>query len=181
MVSCSSESEPVKSESSEEPVVNLPQTAEEKAVEEKPGGVVTGKAIIELRNGVVRELAGLELVLVPDEAAREITKLRDERWRMRASRFNFNDGYNNLDLEAIGGLAVQRSVAFTRADANGVYRFRGVPPGKYRLYAQYRSMYAVGYWLLPVEIKGESDVVEMDLKNENFAEVFNYQQRPWQK
>lgn len=181
LTACSPKTEETPVAEEEAGEVGLP--AAEAAAPEMPttGGTVTGRGVIELRNGVIRDLAGLELVLVPEETVAEITQIRNERWRMRASRFNFNDGYNNLDLDAIGGTAVKRAVASAKADDQGVYRFVNVPPGKYRLYAQYRSMYAVGYWLLPVEIKAVGDVVELNLRNENFSEVFNYQQRPWQR
>lgn len=143
------------------------------------GGLIRGQAKIEMRNDTVRELGGLELVLLPEEAAARITQVRNERWRMRASRFNFDDGYNNLDIQAIGATAVSLAVAEAKADESGVFAFPNVPPGRYRLYAQYRSMYAVGYWLLPVEITKIGEVVTLDLNNENFAEVFNYQQKKW--
>lgn len=141
------------------------------------GGLIRGKAVIEMRNDQIRDLAGLELVLVPDDRAREITKVREERWRMRASRFNFDDGYNNLDINAIGSTAVELAVAQAKADQAGFYAFPNVPPGRYRIYAQYRSMYAVGYWLIPVEVKAVGDVVTVDINNDNFAEVYNYQQK----
>jgi len=141
------------------------------------GGLIRGKAIIEMRNEMVKDLAGLELVLVPDDKAREITKVREERWRMLASRFNFNDGYNNLDLNAIGSTAVGLAVAQAKADDAGFYAFSNVPPARYRIYAQYKSMYASGYWLIPVEVKAVGDVVTVDINNDKFAEVYNYQQK----
>jgi hypothetical protein len=141
------------------------------------GGTIQGKAVIEMRNDTIQDLDGLELVLVPDAASREITKVREERWRLLASRFNFNDGYNNLDLQAIGATAVRLAVAQTKADASGVYAFRNVPPGSYRIYAQYRSMYAAGYWLIPVTVKEIGETITVDINNEKFAEVFNYQQK----
>lgn len=141
------------------------------------GGTITGHATIELRNDRIQDLDGLELVLIPEAAAKAVTDMREERWRLLASRFNFNDGYNNLDLPAIGATAVKHGVARATADAEGRYTFTDVPPGKYRIYGQYKSMYAAGYWLLPVEVKKAGEVLKVDLGNANFAEVFNYQQK----
>ncbi|MDX6766149.1 MAG: carboxypeptidase-like regulatory domain-containing protein [Candidatus Methylacidiphilales bacterium] len=136
---------------------------------------LSGTATIELRSDVKQYLAGLELVLVPEPAAAEIKKVREERWRERASRFRFNDGFNNLDLQAIGVEAIRHEIARATVDASGKYQFKALKPGSYRIYGQYKSHYAAGYWLIPVVIKKAGEAVTLDIHNGNFAEVYNYQ------
>ncbi|MDO8476643.1 MAG: hypothetical protein Q7W02_10735 [Candidatus Rokubacteria bacterium] len=53
----------------------------------------------------------------------------------------------------------------TRTDVNGTYAFRTVPRGKYYLYAEYKVFDNELSWLVPVEITGEEQ--KMDLSNSN--------------
>lgn len=138
---------------------------------------ISGTAIIELRSEVKQYLSGLELVLIPASVAPEIRKVREERWRERASRFRFNDGYNNLDLQAIGATAVKNEIARTTVSAEGNYRFKDIKPGSYRIYGQYKSKYAAGYWLVPVTVKKIGESVTVDIHNGNLAEIYNYQRQ----
>jgi len=136
---------------------------------------ISGKATIVLRSDVEQYLSGLELLLIPDAAAPEIRKVREDRWRERASRFRFNDGYNNLDLQAIGVTAIKHEIARTTVGPEGQYQFKDIKPGAYRIYGQYKSKYAAGYWLIPVTIKKAGDSVKLDIQNSNLAEIYNYQ------
>lgn len=138
---------------------------------------ISGTATIELRSEVKQYLSGLELVLIPETAAPELRKIREDRWRERASRFRFNDGYNNLDLQAIGVAAVKKEIARTTVKADGTYKFNGLKPGSYRIYGQYKSKYAAGYWLIPVVIKKAGDSPVIDINNGNLAEIYNYQRQ----
>jgi hypothetical protein len=136
---------------------------------------ISGKATIVLRSDVEQYLSGLELLLIPDAAAPEIRKVRENRWRERASRFRFNDGYNNLDLQAIGVTAIKHEIARTTVGPEGQYQFKDIKPGAYRIYGQYKSKYAAGYWLVPVTIKKAGEAVKLDIQNSNLAEIYNYQ------
>lgn len=138
---------------------------------------VSGTATIELRSDVKQYLSGLELILIPETAAPELRKVREDRWRERASRFRFNDGYNNLDLQAIGVAAVKQEIARTTVKADGTYKFSDVKPGSYRIYGQYKSKYAAGYWLIPVVIKKAGENPVIDIHNGNLAEIYNYQKQ----
>jgi len=138
---------------------------------------ISGTATIELRSEVMQYLSGLELILIPESAAAELRKVREDRWRERASRFSFNDGYNNLDLQAIGVAAVKKEIARTTVKADGKYQFSGLKPGSYRIYGQYKSKYAAGYWLVPVVIKKSGDSPTVDINNGNLAEIYNYQRQ----
>lgn len=156
---------------------------------EEPGaGALSGKATIQLRNASYRsELGGMDLVLGPTRLIPEIRKLRMETWRTDGLavtrnpdgeenpvgvRIDFADGYKNLDLKALGQAAANASAARTRTTTNGEFSFSNVPPGKYALYGQYKSRYAVAYWLLEVEIP-KSQTNRIDLTETNAAEVFN--------
>ncbi len=155
----------------------LPEPESPQVDAEVAGAEVSGHATIELRIDRTQDLAGMQLVLVPPETANVIKTVRDERWLELASRFSFDDGYHNLDIQTIGYTAVQAAVARTRADAEGRFRFVGVQPGSYLIYGQYRSRYAVAYWLVPVEIGSVDDRIEIDINNNNFKEVHNLKMR----
>jgi hypothetical protein len=135
-------------------------------------GSITGKATIQLRNQSWVQPLAVQIALCPAAAADEIRKVRDARWLESANRMNLADGWNNLDLTAIGLKAVELAVARTEANADGVYRFTQVPPGSYVLYAQYISRYGKGYWVVPVEVKA-GETAEADLNNANMAEIYN--------
>ena len=139
-------------------------------------GSITGKASIQLRNQSHSQPLAVQIALCPGSAADEIRKVRDARWLESANRMNLADGWNNLDLTAIGLKAVELAVARTEANANGVYRFTHVPPGSYVLYAQYFSRYGKGYWAVPVTVKA-GETTETDLNNGTMAEVYNLLER----
>jgi hypothetical protein len=147
------------------------------AVETKKesGSVITGQATIQLRNQLKSVLGRMELVLCPEAIQGEIKSTRDERWRLLASRANFNDGYNNLDLQAIGTVAVRQAVMRAKSNEEGVYRFEKVPAGSYVVYGQYRSKYAVAYWLVPVKVEAgrEGQEIKVDLNETNVKEAHN--------
>lgn len=139
---------------------------------------VQGTCTIELKlNGTVQYLVGLGIAVVPESAVVDIKRVRNERWLLRASRSNFNDGFNDLDLNGIGGTAVQNALTTTKADEKGKYHFSGLPPGNYRLYAQYHSRYALGYWLAPFKIVRPTDTITLDLNNSNMEEAYNLFQK----
>lgn len=141
------------------------------------GASISGQAIIELRVGIKQYLKGMEIALIPEAAADRLKEIRDERWLEQASRLKFNAGYYYLDLNAIGYYAVQNAVARTKSDAEGKFTFTGIQPGTYRLYAQYKSRYAAGYWLIPIEVTSPSDEITMDINNENLEEIYNRETR----
>jgi len=151
-------------------------------------GIVTGRATIQLKNASVRsDLGGMDLVLAPTRLIPEIRKLRMETWRTDGLavtrtpegeenpvgvRIDFADGYKNLDLQALGQAAANAATARTKSATNGDFSFSNVPPGKHALYGQYKSRYAVAYWLLEIEISpGQTN--RLDLTETNAAEVFN--------
>lgn len=156
--------------------------------QENAGGVLTGRATIKLKNASYRsDLGGMDLVLAPTNLIPEIRKLRMETWRTdglavaRSSegeenpvgvRIDFADGYKNLDLQALGQAAANAATRRTKAATNGGFSFSNVPPGKHAIYAQYKSRYAVAYWLLEVEIS-KNQTHRLDLTETNAAEVFN--------
>ena len=158
------------------------------SAQEAAGGVLAGRATIKLKNASYRsDLGGMDLVLAPTNLIPEIRKLRMETWRTdglavtRSSegeenpvgvRIDFADGYKNLDLPALGQAAANAAVRRTKTATNGDFSFSNVPPGKYALYAQYKSRYAVAYWLLAVDIS-KNLANRLDLTETNAAEVFN--------
>lgn len=158
------------------------------SAQEKSAGTLAGRATIQLKNASYRsDLGGMDLVLAPTHLIPEIRRLRMETWRTdgiavtRSSegeenpvgvRIDFADGYKNLDLKALGQAAANASIARTQSATNGEFAFSNVPPGKYALYGQYKSRYAVAYWLLEVEIP-KKQVHRIDLTETNAAEVFN--------
>ncbi|NJK92121.1 MAG: hypothetical protein HC904_10010 [Blastochloris sp.] len=135
--------------------------------------VIRGEATMQLRNENKSILSDMELVLCPATTADQIRLTRNERWRILASRSNFNDGYKNLDLQAIGSVAVKAALQRTKTDATGNYRFQDVPPGSYIIYGQYRSHYAVAYWVLPVKISTLNEDIVLPLNESNTKEAFN--------
>jgi len=138
-----------------------------------PGATISGEAIIELKVGVKQYLKGMEMALISDSKAAQLKEIRDNRWLEQASRVKFDAGYYYLDLNAIGYFAVENAVARAKTDASGQFRFTGIQPGKYRIYAQYKSRYAAGYWLIPVEIKTIEDSIQQDINNSNLEEIYN--------
>ncbi len=140
---------------------------------EKEGASIVGQAIIELNVGVKQYLKGMELVLLPESVAGEIKEIRNTRWLESASRLNFNAGYEYLDLAAMGTHAVTHALDRARTDAEGKYFFHHVEPGHYRIYAQYKSRYAAGYWLIPIHVVSPTDTIKVDINNGNLEEIYN--------
>jgi hypothetical protein len=132
---------------------------------------VEGKATIVLKQGYVNPLDGLEVLICKPEGERPILETREARWLEQATPRNFGDGYEHLDLVAIGLKAQEFEVARGRTDDFGRYQIE-LEPGDYLLYAQYRSRYAAGYWLIPLTVKAD-EAVTLDLSNANMKEVFN--------
>lgn len=139
----------------------------------KVGAEISGQATIELRIGVNQYLKGMGLALIPETSVEELKKIRNERWLDSASRLKFNAGYYYLDLNAIGYFASQQAVQKTTCDAQGKFTFTGVPEGKYRIYGQYKSRYAAGYWLIPVSVKAFDQNITVNINNENLEEIYN--------
>ncbi|MEM6885080.1 MAG: hypothetical protein AAF571_08610 [Verrucomicrobiota bacterium] len=137
------------------------------------GATISGQGTIELRINVTQYLKGMGLALVPESFVPELKEIRNKRWLESASRLRFNAGYYYLDLKSIGYFASTNAVQITKSDAEGKYSFTGVEPGKYRIYGQYKSRYAAGYWLIPVEIKSIDDQISIDINNENLEEIYN--------
>lgn len=149
---------------------------------------MAGRATIQLRNASYRsDLGGMDLVLAPTSLIPEIRRLRMETWRTdglavtRSSdgeenpvgvRIDFADGYKNLDLKALGQAAANAATLRTRTSTNGEFVFSNVPPGKHALYGQYKSRYAVAYWLLEADV-AKNQAHRIDLTETNAAEVFN--------
>jgi len=156
--------------------------------EEPLGGSLTGRATIQLKNASYRsDLGGMDLVLAPTNLIPEIRRLRMETWRTDGLsvtrspggeenpvgvRIDFSDGYKNLDLPALGQAAADAATYRSKTATNGEFNFTNVAPGKYALYGQYKSRYALAYWLLEVPVsKGSAN--RLDLTETNAAEVFN--------
>lgn len=146
---------------------------------EPAGASIEGTAQVELGIGKTQVLSGIEIALVAEAAAEKILTVRNQQWLMKASRFKFNDGYNNLDLPMIGGTAVKESLARAKADADGRFRLTGIEPGQYRLYGQYKSRYAAGFWLVPVEVTSMDDAITLNLTDTNMHEFHNREIRRW--
>ncbi|MDR1145914.1 MAG: carboxypeptidase-like regulatory domain-containing protein [Verrucomicrobiales bacterium] len=138
-----------------------------------------GVGVIELKIGVKQYLANMGLAVVPAAARAEIIRARNDQWRLRASRANYDDGFHNLDLDAIGGTAVRLAALTVKTDAAGRYEIRGLAAGDYLLYAQYRSRYAVAYWLVPLTVQAGAAPLTVDLNNDNLQEVFNLKKTRW--
>ena len=155
---------------------------------EPTGGTLQGRATIQLKNASYRsDLGGMDLVLAPTNLIPEIRRLRMETWRTDGLsvtrspegeenpvgvRIDFADGYKNLDLKALGQAAANAATLRTKTATNGAFSFSHVPPGKHALYGQYKSRYAVAYWLLEVEVSNQQPTL-VDLTETNAAEVFN--------
>lgn len=151
-------------------------------------GGVAGRATIQLRNASFRsDLAGMDLVLAPVQLLPEIRRVRMETWRTdglavnRTSdgaenpvgvRIDFSDGYKNLDLVALGQAAANAALYRTKTATNGEFLFPNLPPGNYALYGQYKSRYAVAYWLQEVPV-ARGQIHRLELTETNAAEVFN--------
>ena len=149
---------------------------------------LTGQASIQLKNASSpQNLGGMDLVLAPTTLIPEIRRLRMETWRTEGLaikrnangeeepvgvQIDFSDGYKNLDLKAMSQAAANTATARTKTGTNGIFTFTNTPPGKYALYGQYKSRYAVAYWLLEVELSaGKTN--SFNLSETNAAEVFN--------
>ena len=149
---------------------------------------LTGQATIQLKNASSpQNLGGMDLVLAPASLIPEIRRLRMETWRTEGLaikrnangeeepigvQIDFADGYKNLDLKAMSQAAANAATARTKTATNGSFTFSNNPPGKYALYGQYKSRYAVAYWLLEVELAaGKTNT--LNLSETNAAEVFN--------
>jgi hypothetical protein len=153
-----------------------------------PAGSLTGRATIQLKNASYRsDLGGMDLVLAPTNLIPELRRLRMETWRTDGIavtrtpdgednpvgvKIDFADGYKNLDLKALGQAAVNAATHRTQTSTNGSFTFSNLPPGKHALYGQYKSRYAVAYWLLEVNISPKNPT-PLDLTETNAAEVFN--------
>jgi hypothetical protein len=161
--------------------------------QENSGQTVAGRATLQLKNASFRsDLGGMDLVLAPTNLIPEIRRLRMETWRTDGLsvtrspdgeekpvgvRIDFSDGYKNLDLKALGQAAANAAIYRTQTATNGVFSFSNVSPGKYALYGQYKSRYAVAYWLLEIPVpKGQTN--QWDLSETNAAEVFNRFEKP---
>jgi len=156
--------------------------------QEPAPGTVTGRATIQLKNASYRsDLGGMDLVLAPTNLIPEIRRLRMETWRTDGLavtrspdgeenpvgvRIDFSDGYKNLDLKSLGQAAANAARHRTRTATNGEFVFTNLPPGTYALYGQYKSRYAVAYWLLEVPV-AKNQTHRVDLTETNAAEVFN--------
>ena len=156
--------------------------------QEPAKGTVAGRATIQLKNASYRsDLGGMDLVLAPTNLIPEIRRLRMETWRTDGLsvtrspdgeenpvgvRIDFADGYKNLDLKALGQAAANAATYRTKTATNGQFNFSNVSPGKYALYGQYKSRYAVAYWLLEIPV-AKNQTNRLDLTETNAAEVFN--------
>lgn len=158
------------------------------AAQDPVSGGLTGRATIQLRNASFRsDLGGMDLILGPTNLIPEIRRLRMETWRTDGLavtrspdgeenpvgvKIDFSDGFQNLDLKALGQAAANAASHRTRTATNGEFVFTNVPPGTYALYGQYKSRYAVAYWLLEVPV-AKNQTNRMELTETNAAEVFN--------
>jgi len=150
--------------------------------------LLTGKATIQLKNSsTTQNLGGMDLILAPLALIPEVRRLRMETWRteglaiQRAPsgeeqpvgiRIDFADGYKNLDLKAMSQAAANAATTRIRTATNGIFTFSNAPTGKQALYAQYKSRYAVAYWLIEVDLL-PGRTTEINLSESNAAEVFN--------
>jgi hypothetical protein len=135
-------------------------------------GTLSGKASLVLKQGQSIPLAGLELLVTSPDAAIKVKEVREKRWLEIATPRTFGDGYNNLDLQAIGLEAMKYEVGRTKADDDGKFTVTGLKPGDYFLYAQYKSRYAAGYWIVPFKAEA-GKITSLDLNNDNLKEIFN--------
>jgi len=161
--------------------------------QDPPATAVAGRATIQLKNASYRsDLGGMDLILAPANLIPEIRRLRMETWRTdglsvtRSAdgeenpvgvRIDFADGYKNLDLKALGQAAANAATYRTKTATNGEFHFTNVAPGKYALYGQYKSRFAVAYWLLEIPV-AKNQTHRLDLTETNAAEVFNRFEKP---
>jgi hypothetical protein len=159
----------------EKPRLEPTPTPESKVSETKPepGSRIKGQASMQLKNQNKSILNKMELVLCSAELAARFKETRDDGWRKNASRLKFNDGYNNLDLNAIGSLAAREGLFRAQTDETGSFQINQVPVGSYLVYGQYRSNYAVAYWLVPVKVSKEGEEITIDLNETNVKEAYN--------
>ena len=150
--------------------------------------LLTGKATIHLKNSsTTQNLSGMDLVLAPLSLIPEVRRLRMETWRTEGLaiqrdpsgeeqpvgiRIDFADGYKNLDLKSMSQAAANVATTRIRTTTNGTFTFSNLSPGKQTLYGQYKSRYAVAYWLLEVDLL-PGRTTEIILSQTNAAEVFN--------
>lgn len=155
------------------------ETVSPKSTPEPPitGALISGKGTIELRIDVTQKLKGMELALISEDKVESLKEIRNKRWLESSSRLKFNDGYHYLDLKSIGYFASTNAVQKTVTNEEGEFTFSGVASGKYRIYGQYKSRYAAGYWLVPVEVKSVDDKITIDINNENLEEIYNRELR----
>ena len=149
---------------------------------------LSGTATIQLKNSdSPQNLSGMDLAIAPPSLIPEIRRLRMETWRTDGLsiqrkpdgeeqpvgiKIDFSDGYKNLDLKALSQAAANLATSRTRTETNGTFTFTNLPPGRHALYAQYKSRYAVAYWLLEVNlVPGKTN--QLDLSQTNAAEIFN--------
>lgn len=149
---------------------------------------LSGQATIQLKNSdTTQNLGGMDLILAPPSLIPEIRRLRMETWRTDGLaiqrkpdgeeqpvgiKIDFADGYKNLDLKALSQAAANAAIARTRSATNGTFIFPSAPSGPHALYAQYKSRYAVAYWLLEINLlSGKTN--QLNLSETNAAEVFN--------
>ena len=150
--------------------------------------LLTGKAIIQLKkSSTTQNLSGKDLVHAPLSLIPEVRRLRMETWRTEGLaiqrtpsgeeqpvgiRIDFADGYKNLDLKSLSQAAANVATARIRTTTNGTFTFSNASSGKQTLYGQYKSRYAVAYWLLEVDLlPGRTN--EIILSESNAAEVHN--------
>ena len=155
--------------------------------------VLAGTATIKLKNSTTRQnLAGMDLILAPTSLIPEARRLRMETWRTEGLaiqrnaggeeqpvglRIDFADGYKYLDLKAMSQAAANAATTRARTETNGTFTFTNAPAGKQALYGQYKSRYAVAYWLLEVDLQpGRTN--QIYLTESNAAEVFNRFEKP---
>jgi len=155
---------------------------------EPPSTLLTGKATIQLKNSsTTQNLGGMDLILAPLALIPEVRRLRMETWRTEGLaiqrdpsgeeqpvgiRIDFADGYKNLDLKSMSQAAANVATTRIRTTTNGTFTFSNASPGKQALYGQYKSRYAVAYWLLEVDLL-PFRTNEITLSETNVAEVFN--------
>lgn len=133
----------------------------------------------------------MDLILAPLSLIPEIRKVRMETWRTTGLavqrtpdgeeravgiKVDFADGFKNLDLKSLGQAAANAATARTRSDSNGIFLFTNATLGKQALYAQYKSRYAVAYWLLEVNLLPGTN--SLPLCQSNAAEIFNRFEKP---
>lgn len=133
---------------------------------------IQGKATIELKMGNTNALDGLELLLCRPEAEKAVIETRDAKWLENASPRSFGNGYENLNLPAIGRAALPFEVKRATTDGFGQFSLADMPAGSYVIYGQYKSRYAAGYWLVPVTVEA-GKVTSLNLSNTNMKEVYN--------